>query len=448
MNRKLLLALLLLLTQTAVAQEEIRRITFHTVPECEVVLEVSGNSPYVLGRSNVALPLDMEIFSPNRTVRVTFRREGWFPATHTLQQAPVKTRYFETRDRYPEASQGALRLTAKTDFRSRLLQLRYYAWRERWPLAVMLLLAGVGSTLGWRRWQRVKGELQRAQALEKLTANLDGSDPLAGQILGKYRLLEPLGAGGMATVYRAVPNDELEQGEAVAVKVLHWQLAKDPEAGKRFRREIKLYCELQHPSLVPIYDWGDGDGMLFIVNELLEGETMRERMRRDFPDWREGVAWMLELLDCLDYVHGRKVVHRDLKPDNLFLTERGLRLMDFGVARAAHLTAATATGQGIGTPAYMAPEQLSGQFDARTDLYAVGVMLYELSVGEPPFYDPDPTALAFMQAARSPEPVRRLRPDLPATLETIIMRLLEKDPDKRFADAASVSEALRSLGSD
>lgn len=438
MRRLLWLCLLLWAGGPATAQE-VKYITFRTLPDCRVVLQVSGTSPFVLGESNRPLPLDMELFDKDAAVRITFEREGWSSETRVLQQPPVRSRYFDTRDTYPEPGEGPVRLTPLTDPGSRWLQVRYLAGKHTRELVVALLGLAVAGWWGLRRFRRLQEAARKGARLEALTATIDAPDGLAGSRLGPYRLLEPLGRGGMATVYRGVPEETLTERDEVAVKVLRLELLTDARAVKRFQREIQVYLKLAHPNLLRILDWGEDRGVLYLVTELLKGKTVRQALPELSQE--QAVDITLGVLAGLTSIHKLGVVHRDVKPDNTFLTDKNeVKLMDFGVARADFLTAATATGHAVGTPAYMAPELMLGKFDERSDLYATGVMLYEMLAGEPPFWDPDPAALQFMHTARSPAP---LPTDVPEPLAAFVLKLLEKHPEARYPDATTAAEALR-----
>ncbi|MEW6284035.1 MAG: protein kinase, partial [Candidatus Eremiobacterota bacterium] len=252
------LLLLVLGTPSATAQERVKWVTFYTdPPEARVVLQLSGTAPYTLGSSNRPVALDLSLFDGRSDVSVTFEKDGWHPDTRVLQQAPARSRYFETRDRYPES--GAVRLSPRADLAG-----RWARWKQAapgyWPAVPALLL------LAWL----VRRRLRRV--------------PPA---FGEYRLLEPLGSGGMATVYRARRMDALDPSEQVAVKVLHPQLCLSLDYTKRFRREVQICLRLDHPNVVRLIDWGEFEGSLYLVMELLEGETLRARLSRGQPTLEE-----------------------------------------------------------------------------------------------------------------------------------------------------------------
>ncbi len=263
--------------------------------------------------------------------------------------------------------------------------------------------------------------------------------------IGPYRLIEKLGQGAMAQVYRA--SDPA--GREVALKVLYPHLIGDEGFVGRFRREAEAAAQLDHPRIVRVLDHGSESDLHYLAMELVAGPSLRAWLAgRSRPlAVEEAVSLVGNLADAVAYAHSRGVVHRDLKPGNVLL--RGGQpddpvLTDFGIARMVDATVATASGVTLGTPVYMAPEQGQGQpGDARSDVYALGVILYELLTGAPPFEADSPYALILRHIHTPPPPPRTLRPDLPPALEAVILRSLEKDPASRYPDAASFAAALR-----
>ena len=261
----------------------------------------------------------------------------------------------------------------------------------------------------------------------------------------RYVVRRELGAGGMAVVYLA---EDPRHGRQVAVKVLRPELAAalGPE---RFLREIRIAARLRHPHIVPLYDSGEADGLLYYVMPYIEGESLRDRLRREpqLPvDEALGIA--REVADALAHAHEHELIHRDIKPENILLEGGHALVADFGIARAVGSAATTqvttATGLAIGTPAYMSPEQALGDaaVDARSDVYALGCVLYEMLAGEPPYTGPTPQAI---MARRLSEPVRSLRiirDTVPDQLERAVMRALARVPADRFPSATAFRDAL------
>jgi len=276
---------------------------------------------------------------------------------------------------------------------------------------------------------------------------------LTGVTLGKYRLVERLGQGGMAQVYKAYQPD---LDRYVAVKILHPHLTGDESFGARFRREARAVAALEHPHIVRVYDFDTDGGLAFIVMEYLEGTSLKERLRdlnRDgeLMDLEEVVRIVGALADALDHAHRQGLVHRDLKPSNVIITTSGRPVLtDFGVARIVDATAITESGGTLGTPAYMSPEQCMGEpGDARSDIYSLGVLLYRLCTGRVPFDADTPYAIILKHITAPLPPPRSVRPDLPESVERVILKALSKNPEDRYRTAGELGRALRAaVGAD
>jgi tRNA A-37 threonylcarbamoyl transferase component Bud32/dienelactone hydrolase len=282
---------------------------------------------------------------------------------------------------------------------------------------------------------------------------------------GTYNLEREVGRGGMATVFLA---HDIKHDRSVAIKVLHPEVAAALGA-ERFLREIRIAAHLQHPHILTLIDSGEiprqdgmGPGLLYYVMPYVAGESLRERLTREGRLSPTDTARILqEVLDALTHAHGMGIVHRDIKPENIMLSGRHALVMDFGVAKAASAAAATNTvsgstltalGLAIGTPAYMAPEQATGQadVDTRADLYAVGVVAYEMLTGQPPFTGTTPQAILVAHITEAVPPITALRPDLAAPLAMAVMRCLEKEPGARWQSAEELRahvEAFATPGS-
>ena len=263
-------------------------------------------------------------------------------------------------------------------------------------------------------------------------------DRVRAALAGRYRIERELGQGGMATVYLA--QDE-RHGRQVAVKVLRADLASTlgPD---RFLREIRIAANLTHPHIVPLFDSGEADGMLYYVMPYIEGETLGARLRTMGPfPIAEAVGILRDVSDALSFAHARGVVHRDIKPDNVMITDRHAVVTDFGVAKAVSgATTAegiTNVGVAVGTPAYMAPEQVAADplVDHRADIYALGTLAYELLSGRPPFQGASPQQVLAAHVMQPPDPVSTHCTDLPRDLESVVMRCLAKDPADRWQSA-------------
>jgi serine/threonine-protein kinase len=270
-----------------------------------------------------------------------------------------------------------------------------------------------------------------------------------GSILGgRYRVDRRVGEGGAGMVYRA---EHLVLRQPVAIKVLRAGVAAIPEMGKRFLREVTVAARLDHPNVVTMHDSGRlDDGSLYYVMEFLDGESLAALNRRGRLPLARAVDLACQLLDALGHAHARGVVHRDVKPDNVVLVRRGdaevVKLVDFGLASDEEATEKlTATGIAFGTPEYLSPEMATGKhLDGRADLYAVGVMLFEMLSGRRPFEDPNPAALLRAHAVAPVPSPSALAPEaaIPPAVESLILRSLAKSPADRPATAAQFKQAL------
>src|SRR5262245_49209935 len=272
-------------------------------------------------------------------------------------------------------------------------------------------------------------------------------------IAGRFRIEREIGTGGMGTVYLAT---HLGLDRPVAVKIIKREFAADQDVAERFLREARTMAKLRHPHAAMIFDAGTlPDGRHFIIMEFIEGETLSQALTRQGPFRAErAVKIATEICDVLEEAHRLGIVHRDLKPSNIIISERGVCVVDFGVAKVlASSTESTAThastgsGQLVGTPRYMSPEQCLGQrVGARSDLYSLGVLLYEMLAGRPPFVDPLQSALLVKQATAPPPPLPKLRSDVQRPLALAVHSLLAKRPDDRPRTAAAAKAMLeRSL---
>jgi serine/threonine-protein kinase len=258
---------------------------------------------------------------------------------------------------------------------------------------------------------------------------------------GRYRVVRRLGAGGMAEVYLV---EDQQLGRRVALKLLYPRLAEDEQFVERFRREASSAAGLQHPSIVSIFDRGEWDGTYYIAMEYVEGRTLKDIVRERGPAPPEAaIDVVLQILRAARFAHQRGVVHRDIKPQNVLIDEEGrIKVTDFGIARAG-ASDMTETGSVMGTAQYLSPEQAQGRpVDARSDLYSIGIVLYEMVTGRVPFDAESPVTVALKQVSEAPIPPREIDPAIPAALEGVVLRALEKDPARRFAEADEFIEAL------
>ncbi len=283
---------------------------------------------------------------------------------------------------------------------------------------------------------------------------------MRGDSVAHYRFTGKLGGGGMGIVYRA---EDLRLGRPVAVKMLDARMAADPVALERFRREARVSSSLNHPNIATVYDAGEHEGQPYLVLELLEGQTLRERIAGGPLPLEQLLEWAVQIADALDAAHCRGMLHRDIKPANLFITCRGqAKVLDFGLAKSAEEVPAfpgdntvtlaeafTSPGHTPGTANYMSPEQARGEeLDPRTDIFSLGAVLYEMATGRTAF--PGSSAATIFDAIlnRNPEPVCRLNPELPAELGRLIRHALEKDRKLRYQTAAGLRADLDRLRRD
>ena len=260
---------------------------------------------------------------------------------------------------------------------------------------------------------------------------------------GRYRLEGEIGQGGMAVVYRA--HDE-RLNRPVAIKMLRPQFAGDQNFLTRFRREAQAVAILSHPNLAAVWDTGEVNGVPYIVMELVDGDNLKTRIASQAPFTAErAVGLMIQICEGVGAAHRAGVVHRDLKPQNILLTRTGqIKVTDFGIARSLATTSTTQTGPVWGTAQYIAPEQAAGQtVSPATDVYSLGIILYEMVTARLPFEADTPLALAMQHLQAEPPPIRTYNPSVPVGLEHIITKAMAKKPQARYPDADALCSALK-----
>lgn len=386
------------------APERIRQVTFFTVPTGARVLDNYGHE---LGRSGQPLRLDLSKYSRESYLIVTFQAEGYRDRQEHILIANLT-------DRWPAS--GSLELES--------LSPRWLPWMG----GVLSLGVLVGVWRGRRRvLKEARGEAVDSMVLRKV---------------GPYQLVERLGEGGMATVYRG-RSTQSPDGEWVAIKLLRKAILEEDFLA-RFRREAQITKRLNHPHIVRVLDWGDESEYAYLVLELLEGGTLRDRMRGLAIAPVEVWQALEPICSALSCAHQAGVVHRDLKPENLMITQNGtLKITDFGLAFTVDQSRLTQSGTTLGTPAYMAPEQIQGQPpDPAMDQYALGAVAYELLTGHPPFEAAEVIQLLFKvmtDPVAPPSQWIELSPDI----DGVVLRMLAKNPADRYPSVEVAAGELK-----
>ena len=445
---RILGALVLLFVATlnpAYGQEQssfLHRVTVATSPErVDVFLDVSGQRQYekFLGRSDGPILLDLSELQGASGFTLVLKREGYFD-----KRERISIDYFQNSDRYPEG--GRIELTPQSwtvpvqDF----LEL-YWPW-------VLAAACGTGLVVvaGLRGRARTAERLSR---LERLTEQAADDDPLLQTVLGDWRLVRVLGKGASATVYLAVPDDTLEESKSVAVKVFNDEMSNSPEFRERFTREAQVYQSLLHPGIVQLLDWGQREKLFYLVLEFVEGDTLQGSQVVTPADEKRALGILLQLTESLGHAHDSGIIHRDVKPGNVLITTDGeAKLLDFGLAREV-FSSFTKTGQALGTPLYMAPEQIAGAVvDHRCDQYGLGVLAYELLTGEKTFQtdESDVAPLLFKQLNDEPKPMQERGAVLSVRTTHLVNKMMARNMNDRFSNMgevkAAIQEALENLG--
>ena len=281
-----------------------------------------------------------------------------------------------------------------------------------------------------------------------------------GARLGPYEILSPLGAGGMGEVYRAKDG---RLNRTVAIKVLSDESAADADRRERFEREAKAISALDHPNICALYDVGDHEGMYFLVMPCLEGQTLADRLAKGALPPDQAIKHAIEIATALDAAHRHGIIHRDLKPGNIMLTKTGVKLLDFGLAKlkktsgpltysglAGNTTNAPGTGIGtlLGTMPYMAPEQVEGrEVDARSDIFSLGAVIYEMVTGQRAFKGESPASVIGAILRDEPTAMSTLQPLTPAALDRVVTTCLAKDLEERWQSAADIALQLKTCHS-
>jgi serine/threonine protein kinase len=315
---------------------------------------------------------------------------------------------------------------------------------------VLLAGLGVAGVLGFFKFRAWKANQAELVTLANAGATLSGSGQrsLILQQIGNYRVLSMLGEGGMAEVYSAVPIETMDIKAAVAIKVINKESREKGASMDRFQREIEVSQGLNHPGIVEVKEWGWHGDRLYLAMELVEGQELRELLPDIRRDWGKIGDILSQLMVAVNFAHQQGVYHRDLKPENVMITSDGkVKVMDFGLAKTIDSKTLTKTGTCMGTPKYIAPEAISGKdVDDRADQYTLGVMAYEMIVGQVPFDGDEVFHLLYSHAALPPPPPSMVVEGMPQAIDDVLLRMLSKIPEERYRDVEEARvELLKAL---
>lgn len=422
-------------------------------PDTKVFVRGSGdnrNSPgQFIGRAQDILILDLDKGFTDMgeavPIALLLEREGYRTREIELSTPNLK--------RYGGGSyqlEEPVVLQGKSGFRNRWIQIKNWArfhYYQFFSLISIVLLVVVTLRLRYQQKEaKILAQQKRLDLLDGLSSRLDDSDPYVMRVIGSYRILERVGAGGMAVVYRAVMDESLDEERPVAIKLMSQELLKNADYRRRFEREIRIYCNLNHRNLIRLIDWGEQDNLLFVVMDLVEGKTLKEMLLEKPFSLSDFIKIFKGVCEGLHYVHQQGIIHRDLKPANVMLHEgRVVKIMDLGLAKVSHESEGlTRTGDALGTPAYMSPEQISGgAVSPKTDQYAAGMMAFEMLTQNLPFLVPyEPLKLIMAHLQQEPVSLRHFRPDIPEEVNLWMQKVLSKDPVERYPDMLACYKGL------
>ncbi len=383
-----------------------------------------------LGHANEPVTLDLDEFGAG-AVELRFESEGYETLT---SQVSAEFSFPNSRNTYPLSGVISLKPTTPLTYFKRHLGL----------FLILGIPAAILCALGWHFVRKSRAALGKVERFEELVAMNDLTG-IASSVIGDWQIVRELGGGGMARVYQAVPKASMRDSQAVALKIIQSELAGDKEFDERFRREIKVCQSLDHKNIVRLYDYGEVEGRKFLVMELVRGTTLRARLRKGGMAPREMLRYVEPLFSAVSYAHEHGVVHRDLKPENMMLTEEDeLKVLDFGLARrVTESDRLTQTGVSLGTPVYMSPEQIRhSTFEPATDQYALGVIVYEMLVGHPPFQSDDPMQVLFLHISDFAPAPSQMRAGVPHEIDRVMLRMLAKSARERYPTVQEAGQEL------
>jgi len=373
-------------------------------------------------------------------------------------QVSIEEGYFATRDRWPES--GEYRLESYSALENALIFMRAH-WIPLTSVSIIVVIAAIVTGVRIRRKRAfIEMALRRADdagmvSRAAMTIAAGELGDLRGKSLkgqyGTYQLKGMLGEGGMSMVYegwRALDDNTTYDTvhETYAIKIMLPSVTRDPEFAARFKREISVYLKLKHPGIVQLHDWGEDhtEKVFFMVLERVSGQSLADEIKNEKITIPQAVSYMVQALDAIDFAHRHDVVHRDIKPQNMYVTgKNNIKILDFGIARKLDTTGITATDVVLGTPQYLPPEQLDAKtVDGRADLYSLGVVFYEMACGILPFTGGSAMEIITKHVTQKPPKPSLHNPDIHQAIEAFILRLLEKKPENRFSTAKEAREAL------
>jgi hypothetical protein len=421
-----------------------RQIMFRTLPSGADIYLVRYSSPGGedhIGASGKPLSLDLAQFLPDQEAELIFRLKGFH--SERIRLKPHMFRPFSPEKICAWPATGSSPLTLRPASFTTACGL-WLARNSATLVALFVILLSGGIFMG------LKGAAMRRERMkwkdwEALKADIDQADPMFNRALGGYVMLEKIGEGGMAVVYAAVPGAGRRKEDMVAIKILKVKKEEEGEFFRRFRREVNVLRDLSHPNILRVIDYGEEEGLLYIVTEFIKGKTIERIIPPGGLDLEAFEKIFSTLCEAFAYAHGRGVVHRDVKGENIMVTEGGrIVIMDFGMAKGHQYSAITVEGQILGTPHYMAPEQVQKrELDSRTDQYSLGVLAFRMLTGRLPFIDESPFKVIYMHLQDAPPLPREFRPEIPESLQAMVLKMMEKEPENRFAHPGEIIEALK-----
>lgn len=421
----------------------LRKVVFRTVPEKSEVRLLRGTAKGdgdFLGLSGTPLLLNMAEFTADNEAFFVIRQKGYKDLRCSLKPHDLKPYSPQTRISYPSEGKEPLALEPATVSKKTALWLSRY----RSAIIVLVLIMVPSAILMAIKISGMNAEKRKWSAWEALTAGVNREDPLFNKALGGYVLVEKIGQGGAAAVYKAVPEQTRSEKEEVAVKVMDLNEESEKNYLRRYKREVKILGALSHPNILRILSYGAQGDLFYLTTELIRGRTLESEIRDGGIELESFRNIIRQILDALIHAHKKEILHRDIKPGNIMIDGKGhVTVMDFGLAKGRHYSAITDMGLTLGTPDYMAPEQATTKIvDSRTDEYSLGILAYSLLAGTHPFHDDTAFGMIYRHVMEKPSPLRAIRASIPDALEAVVLRMLEKDPDMRYQTLEEVKEAM------